>query len=173
MGYCLEHSRVLWPEDLSAAHDKVTAELTAKRAREEKERRAASMKERRLKYEFELDGLKIVFPATGAAIRREGKVLHHCVGGYAERHLNGTLTILFLRHSDRPGMPYVTIEMSGNHIQQIHGYRNEVGTGAKSPRVVHKAFLDTWLRWLQNGSKRNADGTPQITRRKRTVAKTA
>lgn len=178
MGYCLEHSRVLWPEDLSSAHDKVTAELTAKRAREEKERRAASMKERRLKYEFELDGLKIVFPATGAAIRREGKVLHHCVGGYAERHLNGTLTILFLRHSDRPGMPYVTIEMDGNQIRQIHGYRNEMEPCADNPEQVrpaarHKAFLDTWLRWLKNGSKRNADGTPKLPKRKQMVAKTA
>lgn len=171
MGYCLEHRQVLWPEDLGAAHDKVTAELTAKRAREEKERRAVSMKERRLKYEFELDGLKVVFPATGAAIRREGKVLNHCVGGYAERHLNGTLTILFLRHSDRPGMPYVTIEMDGNQLRQIHGYDNERHPCADnpnrvSPRKRHKGFLDVWLRWLKAGSKRNKDGTPCIPKRR-------
>ena len=175
LGYCLEHSRVLWPEDLSAAHDEATAGLTAKRAREEKKRRAASLKERRLKYEFELDGLKIVFPATGMAIRREGKILKHCVGGYAERHLNGTLTILFLRHSDRPSEPYVTIEMDGNQIKQIHGYRNEreacaENPGKVRPRERHKGFLDTWLKWLRSGSKRNEDGTPKLPKgRKDTV----
>ena len=170
MGYCLEHSQVLWPDDLGEAHDRVTAELTAKRAREERKRRAVSLKERRLKYEFELDGLKIVFPATGAAIRREGKLLKHCVGGYAERHLNGTLTILFLRHSDRPGMPYVTIEMDGNQLRQIHGYDNERQPCADnperiSPRTMHKAFLDAWLRWLRAGSQRNEDGTPKLPKR--------
>ena len=178
LGYCMEHSQVLWPEDLTAAHDRVTAELVEKRARDEKKRQAASLKERRLKYEFELDGLKIVFPATGAAIRREGKTLDHCVGGYADRHLNGTLTILFLRRSDRPEMPYVTIEMDGNQLRQIHGYKNETkpcadNPGRVSPRVRHKDFLDTWLRWLRSGSKRNADGTPKLPKRKQNVAKTA
>lgn len=178
LGYCLEHSRVLWPEDLTAAHDRVTAELAEKRVRDEKKRRAASLKERRLKYEFELDGLKIVFPATGAAIRREGKALGHCVGGYVDRHLNGTLTILFLRRSDRTETPYVTIEMDGNRLRQIHGYKNETkpcadNPGRVSPRVRHKEFLDTWLRWLKNGSKRNADGTPKLPKRKQNVAKTA
>lgn len=170
MGYCLEHSQVLWPEDLGMAHDQVTAELTAKRAREERKRRAVSLKERRRKYEFELDGLKIVFPVTGAAIRREGKLLKHCVGGYAERHLNGILTILFLRHSDRPWMPYVTIEMDGNQLRQIHGYDNERQPCADnpeqvSPRTMHKTFLDTWLRWLRSGSQRNEDGTPKLPKR--------
>lgn len=72
LGRCMEHSKVIWPEDLNAAHDAATAELAVKQAREEKKRRAASLKERRLKYEFELDGLKIVFPATGLAIPAGG-----------------------------------------------------------------------------------------------------
>ena len=138
----------------------------------EKKRRAASLKERRLKYEFELDGLKIVLPVTAAAIRREGKSLQHCVGGYAERHLLGVTTILFLRRSDRPNKPYITIEMDGNQIRQIHGFRNEAVACAAnpdrvSPRVLHGAFLDVWLRWLKAGSRRNKDGTPKLPRRKK------
>ena len=128
---------------------------------------AVDGKSRKEKYEFELDGLRIIFPLTAKAIKREGKALDHCVGGYAERHIRGVLTILFLRKSDQPGVPYVTIEMSGNQIQQIHGYHNEVGTGAQNPRVVHKAFLDTWLRWLRAGSKRNEDGTPKLPKGKK------
>ena len=29
-------------------------------------------------------------------------------------------------------------------------------------RVLHKDFLDVWLRWLRAGSLRNEDGTPCI-----------
>lgn len=145
--------------------------MAAKQAREEKKRLAASLKERRLKYEFELDGLKIVFPATSLAIRREGKALHHCVGGYAERHMNDVTTILFLRRAEAPATPYITLEMDGNQLRQIHGYDNERSAcpenpGQVSPRTLHKDFLDTWLRWLRDGSKRNKDGTPKVPRRK-------
>lgn len=158
LGYCLEHSKVLWPERLFSAHDDAMEKLADKN----KEMRAQKLKERRLKYEFELDGLKIVFPATTAAIKREGKALAHCVGGYAERHIKGVTTILFLRRADQPHTPYVTLEMDGNQIRQIHGYHNDTLPGSQNPRVVHKAFLDTWLRWLRAGSHRNGDGTPKL-----------
>ena len=167
LGYCMEHSKVLWPEQLYTAHDTLTAELAARYTEPQGKRVAADGKNRKEKYEFELDGLRIIFPLTAQAIKREGKALDHCVGGYAERHIRGVTTILFLRKADQPGVPYVTIEMYGNQIQQIHGYRNEVGTGAKNLRVVHKAFLDTWLRWLRAGSKRNEGGTPKLPKRKK------
>lgn len=166
LGYCMEHSKVLWPEQLYTAHDILTAELEKRYTEPQGKRVAVDGKNRKAKYEFELDGLRIVFPLTAQSIKREGKALDHCVGGYAERHMRGVLTILFLRQADKPGVPYVTIEMVGNQIQQIHGYKNEVGTGAQNPRVLHKAFLDTWLRWLRAGSQRNEDGTPKISRRK-------
>ncbi len=167
LGYCMEHSKVLWPEQLYTAHDTLTAELAARYTEPKSKKVAMDGKARKEKYEFELDGLRIIFPLTAQAIKREGKALDHCVGGYAERHIRGVTTILFLRKADQPGVSYVTIEMYGNQIQQIHGYKNEVGTGAKNPRMVHKAFLDTWLRWLRSGSKRNEDGTPKLPKRKK------
>ena len=163
LGYCLEHSKVLWPDQLFSAHDIAMEQLADKSG----ETRAQNLKARRLKYEFELDGLKIVFPATAAAIKREGRVLAHCVGGYAERHMKGVATILFLRRADQPHTPYVTLAMDGNQIRQIHGYHNDTLPGSQNPRVVHKAFLNTWLRWLQAGSKRNEDGTPKLPKRKK------
>lgn len=165
LGYCLEHSKVLWPERLFSAHD----EAMEKMAEKTRELRGLNLKERRLKYEFVLDGLKIVFPVTTAAIKREGRVLSHCVGGYAERHMRGVTTILFLRRADQPHTPYVTLEMDGNQIRQIHGYQNDTLPGSPKPRVVHKTFLDTWLRWLRAGSKRNEDGTPKLPKRKKAV----
>ena len=165
LGSCLEHSRVLSPEDLQAAHDRVTAQLLERRAPLAAEKAAAKGAARMKKYSFELDGLRIVFPLTAASIRREGKALSHCVGGYAERHLKGVLTILFLRKTSAPNTPYVTIEMAGNQIRQIHGYDDE-RSGGESPRKVHKAFLDTWLAWLRAGSRRDKAGKPVLPRRK-------
>lgn len=158
LGYCLEHSSVLWPPALFTAHDRIMEQL----AQRQEASRPANRRARRLKYEFELDGLKIIFPPTATAIKREGKMLCHCVGGYADRHMKGITTILFLRKSGNPAAPYVTIEMDGNQIRQIHGYHNDTLPGSPKPREVHKKFLDTWLRWLRAGSKRNEDGTPKL-----------
>ena len=109
-----------------------------------------------------------MFPLTAASIRNEGRILHHCVGGYAERHIKGVLTILFLRKSSAPHTPYVTIEMSGNRLIQIHGYDNE-RSGGESPWTVHREFLDMWLAWLKAGSKRDKDGRPVLPERKKEV----
>lgn len=168
MGMCLEHSRVLFPEDLQASHDWVTAQYLEQQADAVEERGAFKGADRMKKYCFELDGLRIVFPVTAASIKKEGRVLCHCVGGYAERHIKGVCTILFLRKVKMPNTPYVTIEMAGNKIRQIHGYNNERG-GGPDPRKVHKAFLDTWLAWLRAGSRRDKDGKPILPKRKKVV----
>ena len=99
-------------------------------------------------------------------IRAEGKWLHHCVGGYAGRHIEGKLTICFMRSVTDPGTPYVTIEMQGDKIIQAHGYKNDVGK--EGPRTVHKEFFDTWLAWVKAGSPRKKDGTPKIKKKKET-----
>lgn len=166
LGYCMEHGKVLWPEDLTAAHDAATAELAQKQAAALRRGVAADARTRKAKYEFELDGLRIVFPMTAAAIKREGKALDHCVGGYAERHMKGVTTILFLRRVEAPATPYITLEMNGNAIRQIHGYHNDTLPGSKDPRAVHGAFLDVWLRWLRDGSKRDESGAPILPRRR-------
>lgn len=168
MGMCLEHSRVLFPEDLHTAHDLVTAQFLASQSDATEEKAAFKGEDRMKKYCFELDGLRIVFPMTAASIKLEGKALIHCVGGYAERHIKGVCTILFLRKVQAPNTPYVTIEMDGNKIRQIHGYDNE-RSGGEDPQKVHKAFLDTWLAWLGAGSRRDREGNPILPKRKKDV----
>ena len=111
-------------------------------------------------------------PVSGAEIQREGKLLCHCVGGYADRHLKGATTILFLRRRDRPGRPLVTVEMRGNTIAQIHGWDDERtkcpdNPGKIDPRVLYRDFLDEWTAWLEGGSKRDKRGQPVLPRRKR------
>lgn len=172
LGLCMEHSKVLWPDDLHAAHDQMAARLTARQEEElaklPMEKGSVNGVARKRKYEFELDGLSIRFPLTAAAIRYEGKALNHCVGGYADRHIKGVLTILFLRRVEEPNRPYVTIEMDGNQIVQVHGYQND--RGSQSPRVTHKEFFDTWLAWLKAGSKRDEEGKPVLPKKQKAAA---
>lgn len=172
LGQCIGHSQVLFPQDLQQAHDRAVGELAARHDAEiaalPPEKQLRSREARMAKYCFELDGLQIVFPQTAASIRYEGKVLRHCVGGYAKRHLEGVLTILFLRKCAAPDRPYVTVEMCGNSIGQVHGYGND--RGRESPLKTHREFFDVWLAWLKAGSRRDEDGTPILPRRKGAVS---
>lgn len=79
----------------------------------------------RKRLEFEFGGFLIRQPENLGEIIREGKMLHHCVGGYAERHAQGVLHILFIRKADAPEKPFYTMEVStGGNIVQVRGLRN-------------------------------------------------
>ena len=118
-------------------------------------------------FSFTADGLSVAVPRGVQDIVWEGRVLRHCVGGYAERHVNGAVTILFLRMESAPGVPYVTIELSTENncrelrIRQIHGYRND-RDGGPPPEWVHGGFLKLWLDWVHEGSPRDAEGRPVV-----------
>lgn len=173
----------LLPEDLWAAHD---AETKKQRERREAQRKKAAMEkaerdravwakrteEVREKYVLEMDGLVIVAPECEQDILDEGKALCHCVGGYADRHRDGKTTILFLRRTEAPQEAFLTIEMNGNTLVQIHGYRNEglhsgKGRFAPDPKEVYKDWLERWIKWLKAGSKRRKDGTPILPKPKK------
>lgn len=126
---------------------------------------------------FEDDRLVILVPRNPQEIVTEGKILQHCVGGYADRHMDGKLTILFLRKKKNPMASYVTIEMSTENncknlrIKQIHGFKNDLGKA--SPSVKHKDFLQKWMDWVHDGSPRDANGVPVIKTDKHEEVKTA
>lgn len=182
LGYPLQRSNVLLPPDLGKAHDEASEkhrrQLQRQRDMAEKERlRMMEMayedrkKELERKYAVELDGYTIVVPRSAQEILDEGRILKHCVAGYAERHMQGRVTILFMRESAAQDKPFLTIEMDGNMLVQIHGYRNEglysaKGRFAPDPREVHREWLDTWLEWLKKGSKRDKKGKPVLPKKK-------
>ena len=76
----------------------------------------------------------------------EGKVLHHCGGGYAERHAKGITNILFIRRKSEPYRPFYTVEIdnSGNIIQ-CYGMRNCPANDEI------KQFEKRYLQYLQEG----------------------
>lgn len=199
-GYQLHRENVLLPRNLGADHDEAAKKYQAKlerereaRAREWERRQMAEQAERdrqaRLaeekygelrtklekKYGFSMGGYVIRVPAGRDEILAEGRKLQHCVGGYADRHIQGKTTILFMRRIKKPDEPWLTIEMSGSRLVQIHGFKNEgvhttKGRFAPNPREVYREFLDTWLDWLEKGSKRDKKGDPKLPRRKKGAA---
>lgn len=186
IGYQLHREDVLLPKALSAAHDSATAkhqnqmERERKKEQAEKDRLAAlAYEDRRVelekKYSFAMDGYLIRVPSGKNEILDEGRKLQHCVGGYADRHMSGVTTILFMREAKKPGVPWLTIEMDGNKLRQIHGFKNEglyttKGRFAPDPREVYREFLDTWLDWLKKGSKRDKQGNPKLPKKKGAAA---
>lgn len=165
VGLNLENPIFLLPRDLDRKHDETTAAWAAMQdlVKDKEYRKRLRKLTRRYSY---TDGTYLVRPpVSGAEIKREGQMLHHCVGGYADRHLSGATTILFLRRRDRPGKPLVTIQMYGNAIAQIHGWDDERTACPDNPkriscRELYGAFLEEWTGWLAAGSRRDKRGRP-------------
>ena len=162
LGRNMTFRRNLFPEDLWEAHDAATA--LVKRTRQSKENKKYGTRFRWLKKKYAYtDGrLLVKVPVNAKDIELEGKTLQHCVGGYANRHILGQTTILFLRKAEAPEERYITIEIDDAlcRIRQVHGFRNEGYAGAVKPMVLHKEFFDEWLLWLRQGSPRTRNGRP-------------
>ena len=199
-GLALHRSDVILPADLRERHDAMVEErnrrLQAERDRREAEwrRERAAEKEREemarkargksyaelrkkleRKYAWAADGYQIIIPDGEKAIEDEGRILKHCVAGYAQRHVEGKTVILFMRKAKTPDKPWLTIEMWGTELHQIHGYRNEglyttKGRFAPDPREKYRDFLDPWLEWVKAGSRRKKDGTPIVPKTKKESA---
>ena len=160
-GYDLTQSSILYPRDIQQAHDDAVANWQIVKAEEQKkeaEREALKYgyperyKKLCKKYAFEFGDLTIVVPKSASEIIDEGRILQHCVGGYASRHIQGQTTILFLRHKNEPEKPYYTIEIDEKRkiLIQCHGFRNE-WENKKADEV--KVFEKEFVKFIQNLKK--------------------
>lgn len=174
-GLDLSNTIHLLPRDFWEKHDTVTAAWSAicanRRNSEANAKYKARLPKLTARYLYWSDTLLIRAPVNAGEIVEEGKRLEHCVGGYADCHLSGKTTILFLRRRDKPHVPLVTIEMDRNKIRQVYGYRNDCASCPENPkgipaRKLYGAFLDEWLEWLNAGSRRYKDGRPKLPRKK-------
>lgn len=173
LGYDLRVHNVAFPKNLKEAHDNAAAAerimLEEKRAAEnrKKEIRAEKyLKKYEKQYSFTNGTYSIIIPHTIKEIVDEGKAMKHCVGGYAGRHMEGALAILFLRLTAEPEKSLYTIEMHGKALTQVQGYNNRTPLTSEA-----KAFFELWLAWVQGGSKRTKSGEPII--KAKAAAKTA
>ena len=159
--YDLSDKTVLFPKNLHERHDAAIAACKYYADEEAQKKYKARRETLEKKYSFEAFGYSIIVPDSAEAIINEGKTLQHCVGGYADRHVKGKTTILFMRKTRKPGRSFMTIELDENgNMRQIHGYKNERYPHAKAPLQTFGWFIDAWQKWYRHGSRRGADGKP-------------
>lgn len=162
--YDLSEDTVFLPKDLKARHDAAAETIKLKRNEILMKKYKRRYKKLCQMYEFTDGEFTIVVPATMDDIIAEGRVMHHCVGSYANRHANGETTILFLRKNEQPDQPYGTIEMSvidNARVIQLRGYRNN-----DVPKKESKQFIAVWTEWIAAGSPRDQQGNPIIEKTK-------
>lgn len=115
------------------------------RERQEKRKKIFEklQKERIEKYETEDDEFCIRVPKLPEEITQEGCALHHCVGGYVDRHCEGSTNIIFLRRKGLENLPFYTIEVCNDRVIQIHGSHNRwLGNNPEAIPFVYKWIND-------------------------------
>ncbi len=157
--YDMSVHNVRYPKNLLQAHNRASAAYTKIEKQIEMEKYARELRDRELRYNFALCNYTIFIPEDPQDIVKEGKALSHCVGGYLDRHCEGKLTILFMRHIPDWNVPLYTIEMNDGNMRQVQGYKNLT---ENKPKGEAKAVLDTYLKWVEAGSPRNKDGRPKL-----------
>ena len=150
LDYDLTRDDVIYPKRLREAHDRAAEAVTAKQDAKRFEAYKQRYEKLQRMYAYTDGKYEIVIPTGINDIVQEGKVLSHCVGGYASRHVEGKTTIVFLRKCAAPEERLVTVEVSDSdkRICQRYGYRDRQCTEAE------KTFLDRWIEWGRAGSKR-------------------
>lgn len=161
IGYDLKDRLVVMPHNFHAKHEELNEiERTLERERKEEthrilEKQMNEHKELRDRLEYRLGDLILIQPKSLQEIVDEGATLSHCVGGFAERHARGALTIMFLRRAKEPDKPYYTMEVSKEfRIVQCRGYANNVihRGGEEKPQEIVE-FEKTYQQYLNTLKK--------------------
>lgn len=144
LNYNMHDTAISMPHHFQQTHERLS-EMIKYKASEEARKKFRQHYDERRKLEFTFGNLFIRQPESINEIVAEGKELHHCVGGYAERHANGKLHIMFIRTADKPDVPYYTMEVSTEgKIIQVRGNRNCDPTPEVAELVqMYKEHLNT------------------------------
>ena len=136
--YDMRNSFVLYPKDLQKSHDKVAHRIRMKADAKVRRDFKKAYHDIAGQMDFEMDGMKILYPATPDEIISEGNTLHHCVGGYVDRVARKECVILFLRQCADESKSFYTIEVREREVVQVRGMKNDPPT----PKV--KKFMEQW-----------------------------
>lgn len=137
----------LYPPNLRAAHDRMMKTIRAKRDMQT-EIKFAELRKMWAALEWSDGQICAVLPSGSTDLTEEGRKLNHCVGSYAESHVNGKM-IVFIRHARRPERSWFTLNIDTTGPQwreiQLHGYGNEHAHGKRLhiPKDV-RDFVDRW-----------------------------
>ncbi|MDE5885788.1 MAG: PcfJ domain-containing protein [Oscillospiraceae bacterium] len=141
--YDLHDTAINMPHHFWEMHTRLTKIIKYKADETHRRQFAEHMLERR-KLEFRSGNLVICQPDSMDKIIAEGKSLCHCVAGYAERHAEGKLHILFIRQKESMETPFYTMEVSREgKIVQVRGERNRDPT----PEVAE--LIEEYKKYLE------------------------
>lgn len=142
----------IFPKYIMDAHDNMTERVQNKRNPGiNKKIKKRLPKLLPMEYSDEETGLCIRVCRSQGELIREGRVLSHCVSSYANSYAEGRTVILFIRHIDKPDVPYFTLEWKNNAVNQNRGKNN----CSRTNEVV--IFEEKWLNYLKT-LKENNDG---------------
>lgn len=175
-----EHTyREIFPKNLRQAHDDLV-ERTEAEKQSKYEAKFTELAEKYSALEWTDGDLCIRIARNEQELIDEGKVLHHCVGGYGHKHASESDVIFFVRHYRRPERSYYTLDinMTGSVPceVQLHGYRNELYPSkhfqqSRIPQRV-RDFCDRWEReiFIPTVVKMRKEQSTPVKRRKEKVA---
>lgn len=145
---------VRFPKNLKEAHDNAAKLAVLVREQEKTKGLRKLYKEHTERYGFEKYGYKVIAPKSTKEIIDEGKYMHHCVGGYADRHAEGKLAILFIRKVTDIATPYVTVEVNGSTVIQVQGMSNKPTWEKEADHGdSFNQFLSEWKRYIKKNKK--------------------
>jgi len=145
----LKDKSVRFPKDFWAAHERCGKQILWEAGKETREKFAKAL-EKLLPLAWE-GGPFLIRPAgSPEELKEEGKALHHCVGGYAERMAQGGTAIFFVRKADAPDEPFYTLEYRDGRIIQCRTVNNKF---YEADEDVY-AFCEEWLEWTKKGTKK-------------------
>lgn len=143
LGYDMTNTVYIFPKDLEGKHDELTKlkreradDLYIERKNREYERIEANYEKLNQKLFRKHKGLYIRPASSAGEIIREGRQLHHCVGGdnYLSSHNEKKTIILLLRHREEP---FYTVELSKN-LEVLQFY-------SAHDRQPYYDYIKNWL----------------------------
>ena len=108
-----------YPKYLKTVHDITVSNFNTFK----KEYNEKMFKDRiRLDYEFESKqyNYRIICPKTANEVKQEGVDMHHCVGSYIDKIINGKTYIVFMRRFNKPKESLVTVEIKNGAVCQAY-----------------------------------------------------
>lgn len=125
-----KNKKTLWPGNFRAEHqreieeDEMNNSNVSEKIEKQIDERYQRWKEL-AKGTVMTDGeFQIMFPLSGKDIKAEGRVLHHCVGGYVDRVAAGETMTFYVRKVDTPDIRLYTAEYLRGKLEQIRASCN-------------------------------------------------
>lgn len=150
-----------YPQDLKKSHDRILEPYNALMSEELRKKLAKKNKRDEALFEKRFIQLSpLSFKKNGLIIRPchdanelyiEGETLSHCVYTYRNRYKTGKTAIFFIRKSNKPSVPFCTLEFDerNNEIIQNRQHNNY------NPPLKVIEFTKEWLKFVKDLKEKN------------------